>query len=140
MKHILACFNIWTLSYQRQKNPYSCFDIRTLSIQILDPESVYGGATVLCRFFNLNACFEIWMIYVIKHILLQFCWHYSDIFVFFFIFIQRQKSSVCFTPDHQTFCSLFKVRQHVIGCINYDIVVGLCSELLMRISYYIHLA
>ena len=35
------------------------------------------------------------------------------------------------------FCSLFKVR-HVIGCINNDIVVGLWSELLMRLSYYIH--
>ena len=41
--------------------------------------------------------------------------------------------------DHQTFCSLFKVRRHVIGCINHDIVVGLCSDLLIRSSYYIHL-
>ena len=34
--------------------------------------------------------------------------------------------------------SLFKVR-HFMGCINHDIVVGLCSELLMRLSYYINL-
>ena len=37
------------------------------------------------------------------------------------------------------FCNLFKVRQHVIGCIDHDIVVGLCSELVMRLSYSIHL-
>ena len=42
-----------------------------------------------------------------------------------------------FTSDHQTFCShLFKVRRHVIGCINHAIVVGLSSELLMKLSYY----
>ena len=46
---------------------------------------------------------------------------------------------IIFTSYHQTFCSLFKVRRHVIGCINYDIVAGLCSELLMSLSYYIHL-
>ena len=28
-----------------------------------------------------------------------------------------------FASDHQTFCSPFKVRRHVIGCINPDIVV-----------------
>ena len=26
-----------------------------------------------------------------------------------------------FTSDHQTFCSFFKVRRHVIGCINHGI-------------------
>ena len=30
--------------------------------------------------------------------------------------------------------------QHVIACINHDIVVSLCSELLMRLTYYMHLA
>ena len=32
---------------------------------------------------------------------------------------------IVFTSDHQTFCSLFKVRRHVIGieCINHDVVV-----------------
>ena len=38
------------------------------------------------------------------------------------------------------FYSLFKVR-HVIWCTNHKIVVvGLCSELLMRLSYYIRRA
>ena len=45
----------------------------------------------------------------------------------------------CFTSDHQPFWSLFKVKQHVIGCINHDLVVGLCSKLFMRLSHYIHL-
>ena len=45
---------------------------------------------------------------------------------------------VFFTSDHQTFYSLFKVRQYAMGCINHDIVIGLCSELLMRLSYYNH--
>ena len=44
-----------------------------------------------------------------------------------------------FISDHHTFFSLFKVRLHVIVCINHDIVVGPCSELLMRLFYYIHL-
>ena len=39
-------------------------------------------------------------------------------------------------PTIRHFYSLFKVRQVVIGCINHDIVVGLCSELFMRLSYY----
>ena len=39
-------------------------------------------------------------------------------------------------PTIRLFCNLFKVRRHVIGCINHDIVIGLCSELLMRLSYY----
>ena len=38
---------------------------------------------------------------------------------------------------HQTFCGLFRVRRHVIGCVNHSIV-GLCSELLMRLSNSIH--
>ena len=31
-----------------------------------------------------------------------------------------------FTSDNQTFTSLFKVRRHVIGCINHVIVIGCC--------------
>ena len=46
--------------------------------------------------------------------------------------------NACFMSDHQTFRSLFKVR-HVIWCINHDIILGLCSELFMRLSYYIRL-
>ena len=30
-------------------------------------------------------------------------------------------------------------RQTFHGCINHDLIVGLCSELLMSLSYYIHL-
>ena len=41
-------------------------------------------------------------------------------------------------PTIQTFCSLFKVRQHCIECIYHDIVVGICSKLFMRLPYYIH--
>ena len=44
---------------------------------------------------------------------------------------------IVFTSDHQTFSSSFKGRWHVIGSINHNIVMGLCSELLMRLSYYI---
>ena len=33
----------------------------------------------------------------------------------------------------------FKYLNVLAKCINHDIVVGLCSELLMRLSYYIHL-
>ena len=44
-----------------------------------------------------------------------------------------------FMSDHHTSCSLFKVRRQLIGCINHDIEVVLCSELLMRLSYYIHI-
>ena len=44
--------------------------------------------------------------------------------------------NVCFTSDYQTFCSLFKTCH---GCLNHDIVVGLCYDLVMRLSYYIHL-
>ena len=43
-----------------------------------------------------------------------------------------------FTSDHHTFCSLFKVKRHAIACINNGIIVGLCSKLFMRLSYYIH--
>ena len=45
---------------------------------------------------------------------------------------------IVFTSDYQTFCNLFKVRGHFIGCINHDIVIGLCSELLVGLIYYIH--
>ena len=46
---------------------------------------------------------------------------------------------IVFTSDHQTFCNLFKARWHVIECTNHDIVVGLFSELLMRLSKDIYL-
>ena len=46
-------------------------------------------------------------------------------------------SNACFMSDHQSFGSLFKVR-HVKGCINHDIALGLYSEQLMRLSYYLH--
>ena len=42
------------------------------------------------------------------------------------------------TSDHQTFCSLLKVRRRIIGCINNKILIGLCSELLMRLFYCTH--
>ena len=42
----------------------------------------------------------------------------------------------CFTSDHQTLPSILGQTCH--ECINHDTVVGLCSELLMRLSYYIH--
>ena len=41
-------------------------------------------------------------------------------------------------PTIRLFCSLFKFR-HVIGWIHHDKVIGHCSELLIRLSYYIHL-
>ena len=48
--------------------------------------------------------------------------------------------SIAFMSNHQTFCSLFKIRRHIIGCIKNDIVVvGLCSELVVRLSYYMYL-
>jgi hypothetical protein len=48
----------------------------------------------------------------------------------------RESSAITARPGSPSdFCSLFKVR-HVIGCTNHDIVVGLCSELFMRLSYY----
>ena len=39
------------------------------------------------------------------------------------------------SPTIRLLCNLFKCH----GCINNATVVGLCSELLMRLSYYIHL-
>ena len=33
-------------------------------------------------------------------------------------------------PTIRIFCRIFKVRRHVIGCINHDIVTGLCSKIL----------
>ena len=45
----------------------------------------------------------------------------------------------CFYVRLSEFSSLLKVRRHVIGCINHDIVVGNCSKLPFRLSYYIHL-
>ena len=46
---------------------------------------------------------------------------------------------IVFTANHQTLWSLFKVRRDVIGCIDHVIVVGLWYEILLRLSYYIHL-
>ena len=46
---------------------------------------------------------------------------------------------IVFTFDHHTFYSLFKVKWYAIGWINHDMAVGLCSELFMRLSYYIYL-
>ena len=43
---------------------------------------------------------------------------------------------IVFTTDHHTFCSLFKIRRHVFVDINHNIVVGFCSELLLRLSIY----
>ena len=43
---------------------------------------------------------------------------------------------IVFLCRTNTFFQLFKVRLHFIGCINHDIVVELCSELLMRLSIY----
>ena len=49
-----------------------------------------------------------------------------------------QSMQLFLKSDHQTFCNMFKVKLPVSGCINQDIVVGCCSYLLMRLSYYIH--
>ena len=44
---------------------------------------------------------------------------------------------IVLTSYYQTFLqSLLRLLSH--GCINHDIVVGLCSKLLMRLSYCIH--
>ena len=42
---------------------------------------------------------------------------------------------VVLRPTIRLFCSLFKIRRHVIGCINHYMVVGICSKILMRLSY-----
>ena len=47
----------------------------------------------------------------------------------------NQVQSFFITPDHQIFEVYFKVK-HVIGCANLDIVVFLCSELFLRLLYY----
>ena len=46
--------------------------------------------------------------------------------------------NACFTFNYMTLKSIH--GQACDGCINHDIVVGLCSKLLMRSSYYIHRA
>ena len=46
---------------------------------------------------------------------------------------------IIFASSHQALFSLFKDRRLVIRCLNHDIAVGLCSELIMRLSYHIHL-
>ena len=51
--------------------------------------------------------------------------------------VDREKIALTNIHDPQeTFFSLFKVR-HVMGAL-IDIEVGLCSEQLMRVSYYIY--
>ena len=41
--------------------------------------------------------------------------------------------SDCFLrPTIRLFCNLFKVRRRFIGCINHDIIIRLCFELIMR--------
>ena len=40
---------------------------------------------------------------------------------------------IVFTFDHQTFCSLFKVRRHAFGCINNDVVIAYCSEQVIEV-------
>ena len=45
--------------------------------------------------------------------------------------------NACFCSDHQTLQSIQGQTSH--GCLNHDTVVGLYSELLMRLSYYIYL-
>ena len=45
----------------------------------------------------------------------------------------------CFYVRPSYFLQFFKVRRHAIGCINNDIAVGLCSELFMMTSNYIHI-
>ena len=44
--------------------------------------------------------------------------------------VKVRNNFIIFFVFTSIFCSLFKVRQHVIGCINHDIVLDLCSELL----------
>ena len=53
----------------------------------------------------------------------------KNVFLFFCLF------RLLFTFDYHTFCNLFKVRRLVITCINHDIVVGLCFELLPYDAY-----
>ena len=53
----------------------------------------------------------------------------------------NEKNIVCllvllvFMADHQTFCSLFKVRRHGIRWNDHDIVEGFCSEICVWLSY-----
>ena len=44
---------------------------------------------------------------------------------------------IVFYVQPSDFFGLFKVGRHVNVCINYNIIVGLCSELFVRLSYYI---
>ena len=52
----------------------------------------------------------------------------------------QSRVTPCFGLSSRTcsLCTLFNVRWHVIECSNHDIVVGLCSGLFMRLSYYNH--
>ena len=43
--------------------------------------------------------------------------------------------NTCFTFDHQTFLQSVP-GQTCHGCVNHDIVIGLCSKLLMWLSYH----
>ena len=59
------------------------------------------------------------------------------------LFIVVEGPYVCFvwmsvfTSDHQPFLQSIPDQTHH-GCINHDIVVGLCYELLISLSHYIH--
>ena len=44
----------------------------------------------------------------------------------------------CFYIRPSAFFSLFKVRWHVIVCINHEIVISLCFKILKSLSYYNH--
>ena len=51
---------------------------------------------------------------------------------------QLSSPLLVFAFDYQTFNSVFKKDSMSFGCFNHDIVVGLCSEIFMRFSYYIY--
>ena len=74
----------------------------------------------------------IWLL-IIRYLIIQYlnlnASLYDTLFLCFLLFVSRPTISL-----H----SLLKVRLYVIGCINHDIVVSLCSELLKKLFYYIH--
>ena len=59
---------------------------------------------------------------------------------FMILGLLRAFSKACFTSNHHTFVLQSIQGQTCHGCINHDMPVGLCSELLMRLSYHIHQA
>ena len=131
--------------------------------------SAHVRGLFVCLFVCLNACFTsehqalylfvmfvyIWCVVTRDHsIICLIVLRPTIIFLLYFFKVRRHNVFRCINPDMLwflfrgcLFCvqpsgfnSLFKVRRHVVMCINRDIVVGLCSELLKRLSYYIHLA